>query len=66
MAWIQPKGRLVAWLNILNGTFGIGTLLAPAAVALLATVAGSHDAGVVQALMLLPFINLLFVGGEMP
>ncbi len=63
MAWVQPKESLVAWLNVLNGTFGIGTLLAPAAVAALATLSGSHDIGVKQALVLMPLAFGVGVAG---
>jgi len=64
MAWIQPDSRLVPWLNVLNGSFGVGTLIAPAAVALLATLSGSHDTGVKMALLLLPLLPVAFAAGN--
>ena len=36
IVWAQPTNRHTIWLNILNGTFGIGSLLAPLAVAAVA------------------------------
>ena len=36
IVWAQPTNRHTIWLNILNGTFGFGSLLAPLAVAAVA------------------------------
>lgn len=45
MVWVQPEALRVTWLNLLNGSFGIGTLLTPALVAAF-TGSGDHAAGV--------------------
>mmetsp|Transcript_15160 Transcript_15160/g.36067 ORF Transcript_15160/g.36067 Transcript_15160/m.36067 type:complete len:387 (+) Transcript_15160:132-1292(+) len=65
MAWIHPDSRMVLWLNVLNGSFGVGTLIAPAAVALLATLSGSHDTGVKMALLLLPLLPVAFAAAAL-
>lgn len=62
-AWIHPEKHLVGWLNLLNAAFGIGTLTAPAVVALLATLSRSHTQGLLQALLLLPGLVLIVSAG---
>jgi len=64
-AWIHPEKHLVGWLNLLNAAFGIGTLTAPAVVALLATLSRSHTQGLLQALLLLPGLVLIVSAGTL-
>ena len=58
MVWVQPY-QTTQWLNILNGSFGIGTLVSPALVAFLDLLLGSTSEAVEMALLIVPLAVLL-------
>ena len=60
IVWVNPQGA-TQWLNILNGSFGIGTLISPALVAILDAFLGSTSAAVESALLLVPLFVFLVV-----
>ena len=61
MVWVQSEGA-TQWLNILNGSFGVGTLVSPALVAMLDLMLGSTSAAVEAALLVVPML-VLFIAG---
>eukprot|EP00802_Teleaulax_amphioxeia_P012805 Tamp_12850.p1 GENE.Tamp_12850~~Tamp_12850.p1 ORF type:complete len:566 (+),score=84.82 Tamp_12850:26-1699(+) len=58
MVWVQST-KATQWLNILNGSFGIGTLVSPALVAFLDLLLGSTSEAVEMALLIVSFVVLL-------
>ena len=58
MVWVNQQNT-TQWLNVLNGSFGIGTLISPALVALLDVFLGSASAAVKAALLLVPLFVFL-------
>ena len=58
MVWVQSVSPLyissTQWLNVLNGSFGIGTLVSPALVAFLDFCLGSTAAAVEASLLIVP------------
>eukprot|EP00961_Rhodomonas_salina_P297515 3937276-Rhodomonas_salina.1 len=50
MVWVQSEGA-TQWLNILNGSFGVGTLVSPALVAFLYVLLGSTATAVETTLL---------------
>jgi hypothetical protein len=58
MVWVNQQNT-TQWLNVLNGSFGIGTLISPALVALLDVFLGSPAAAVEAALLLVPLFVFL-------